>query len=361
MTFEYRHGALRMPAQALQRHSVRLGWALLASLLLHLIIIGDLAGLQWWAPLAADTPRFPLDVEFLPASAARGHGLRPASEPTRLKPRTPSISQAEPETEMVAAEPVRETSAATNQAEAAEAQKPPATVEAVASQSELEPSHDNSAQPLPRNGKLTYGFYWGKSRWLAGQAIHQWLVEDGYYTLTSTVRTTGLFQLLHPIKLVEISKGKISGGSLRPLQFSTQLNEYPPAVSIFDWEAGSYRWFRGKTSFTQVLSKNSYDKIAYLYQLYLNPRTENYYSAEITLGRGLEHYDILNLGEEDIEIEGRTHRSIHLRRATASPAMEQIDIWLATSMNRLPLKMTYANQAGDQFEQLLAADSLPIQ
>jgi hypothetical protein len=41
--------------------------------------------------------------------------------------------------------------------------------------------------------------------------------------------------------------------------------------------------------------------------------------------------------------------------------MEQVDIWLSTAMGNLPLKMTYANQAGDHFEQLITSGSLPAQ
>ena len=131
-------------------------------------------------------------------------------------------------------------------------------------------------------------------------------------------------------------------------------------MAIFDWEKSQYRWFRGQARFTQPLTKNSYDKISYLYQLYLAAQKEDYFSAEITMGRHLEHYDILNLGTEEIEIEGSKHQSVHLRRTTTSPEMEKVDIWLATNMDYLPLKMTYSNQAGDHFEQLLAAESLPV-
>lgn len=349
-----------MPVKTLHAHSVRLAWALLASLLLHLAIVGDLANLQWWHPFTpADRPSS-LDVQLLPAAASGTQRLLPAGEQAIPEPRPQAISQPPPDEEIPATPPMPETFIAAEPPDAAPEQNLTAGLQDVPAQPGVTPNDERITLRLPPNGKLTYRFFWGKSRWLAGQAIHQWLIENDYYSLTSTVSTTGLFQLLHPIKLVETSKGKISGDKLRPLQFSTQLNEYPPAVAIFDWERSHYRWFRGQAAFTQTLSKNSYDKISYLYQLYLATQKEDYFSAEITMGRHLEHYDILNLGMEEIEIDGSMHQSIHLRRTTTSPEMEKVDIWLATNMNYLPLKMTYANQAGDHFEQLIAAESLPI-
>jgi len=346
------------PAKALRGSALRLAWALLASLLLHLMLIGDLANLQWWRPFTrADTPG-PLDVQLLPAAASDKQRMHASGAPAIPEPPPRSNAEPDPDAGVLSAAPMPEAHIA-EPPETPQEQNLTADLPAVPAQPAVKPGEDKIARRLPPNGKLIYQFYWGKSRWLAGQAVHQWVIGNGYYSLTSTVSTAGLFQWLHPLKLVETSKGIISGETLRPLQFSTQLNEYPLAVAIFDWEKEYYRWFRGKTAFTQVLPKNSYDKISYLYQLYLAPRQEDYYSAEITMGRRLEHYDILNLGREEIEIEGNIYPSIHLRRATATPDMENVDIWLATDMDNLPLKMTYSNQAGDHFEQLIAGDSLP--
>lgn len=350
-----------MQVNTLHPHSSRLVRALLASLLLHLAIVGDLAKLQWWRPFAATDRPSALDVQLLPAPASGTQRSQPAGEPAVPEPPPQAILQPPPVAEMLALEPIPESFSAAEPQQTSLEQGLTAGFQAIPAPPAVTANDESMALRLPSNGKLTYRFFWGKSRWLAGQAVHQWLVENNYYSLTSTVSTTGVFQLLHPLKLVETSKGKISGDKLRPLQFSTQLNEYPPAVAIFDWEKNRYRWFRGQATFTQPLPKDSYDKISYLYQLYLAAQKEDYVSAEITMGRHLEHYDILNLGLEDLEIDGSIHQSVHLRGVSASPEREKVDIWLATDMNYLPLKMTYANQAGDHFEQLIAAESLPGQ
>lgn len=338
----------------------RLAWALLASLLLHLLVVGDIGHWwRWWQPFAPASAPSALDVELLPP-VTPARQLPPVADEQASVPAEPQPESEQPtDAQITNAAPTTETGFT---AEPARVPRDPAT--------ELTPAPDLSAnqqsddpvqQRLPPNGKLTYQFYWGKSRWLAGQAVHEWVIRRDGYTLTSTVSTTGIFQLIHPVKLVEVSQGKITGTTLRPLAFTTQLNEYPAAVSMFLWDKGQLRWFRGQASFTQTLPENSYDKISYLYQLYLAPQKEKYFSAEITMGRRLEHYDILNLGIEDIEIDGKPHQAVHLKRAVAAPDAEQVDIWLSTAMGHLPLKMTYANQAGDHFEQLITSGALPAQ
>jgi hypothetical protein len=217
---------------------------------------------------------------------------------------------------------------------------------------------DTIIQRLPPSGKLVYQFFWGQSRWLAGHATHDWVVKDGYYTLSSTVVTTGLFALLHPTRLVESAKGLVIGDKLRPLQFVTQLNEHPPAMAMFRWDRGEFRWFRNRTAFTQDLPADSYDKISFLYQLYLAQDKAALSSVHITMGVRLERYDIQNLGIEDIEIEAKAFNTLHLRKTASPNDASIIDVWLSKK-HGLPLKITHSIPDGNHFEQLIAAESLP--
>ncbi|MDD5175245.1 MAG: DUF3108 domain-containing protein [Sterolibacterium sp.] len=335
-------------------YSARFTWALLASLLIHLALIGDLTHLDWWQPTMPDSSAFPLEVQLSPSP-----GESPPLPSIVQVPAEQALSPQEISEAMnPAPAPIREqvisiVPADETQKNAADLRETPPTA--------LPPTQnsDRIAQRLPPSGKLVYRFYWGEARWLAGQAVHQWVIENGIYTLSSTVSTTGLIGLLRPIKLVEISQGMIIDDRLRPLKFSTQWNENPPAVSIFSWDKGNLLWSRGNASSIQPLSANSYDKISYLYQLYLAAAKENFFSPEITLGRHLEHYEIQDLGLEELEIDGRILPCIHLKRVTTSTDLENVEIWLSTTFNNLPIKMTYSNKSGDHFEQLISLDSVP--
>jgi len=350
--------------QTFHDHSVRFAWVLLASLLIHLALIGGIPNLHWWLPITQTDVIPSLEVRFSPTLVKNESPPAPKQVNFHAQPTPPS--QENPEMRVLTPSPILDNvvsidpPAPPGQPEETQNNKLADSLETPPTPLPLEQDNNKITQHLPSSGKLIYTFYWGKSRWLAGQAIHQWVIENGLYTLSSNVSTTGLFGLFHPTKLVETSKGIIIGERLRPLQFSTQLNEQPPAVAIFNWDKGYFRWFRDKASFTQPLPANSYDKISYLYQLYIATEKGKFFSADITMERQLEHYEIQNLGIEEVEIDGTILPSIHLKRSTSSPEMEHVDIWLSTTNNNLPIKMTYSNNAGDHFEQLISLDSIPL-
>ena len=333
-----------------QGYSIRLAWALLASLLIHLALVGDLVRPNWWRhPDSSSNLHHPLSVEL--ASPERSF---PAAAARRF-PSAPHPLEAARTFEQPL--PLAENAVSIDVVQAQQDENPDPPIEAAPAPAEQ--TTGGTLQRLPSSGTLEYRFYWGKARWLAGLATHQWVVDGGNYTLSSSVSTTGLFGLIQPVRLVETSQGSVVGDRLRPQMFITQLNEHPPAISYFNWTKGYFRWYRGTASFTQTLPASAYDKISFLYQLYLTPLKVDSYATAITTGRQLEHYEIRNLGVEEIEIDGKLYPSHHLKRITTSADMEQIEIWLSTRDN-LPVKMTYSNSAGDHFEQLIAAESIPV-
>jgi len=341
-------------ARAVHPHSRRLAWALAASLLLHLALVGDLVRPNWRYPDSSSNLQHPLSVELAPVAhersfpAAVARSFPPAQLPHRFEAE-PAFEQPLPLTENVIS---------IDAGRVPQDENPDPPIEAV--QVPVEQTTGGTLQRLPSSGKLVYQFYWGKSRWLAGLATHQWVVDNGNYTLSSTVSTTGLFGLIHPVRLIETSQGTIAGDRLRPQMFITQLNEHPPAISYFNWDKGYFRWYRGAASFTQTLPASAYDKISFLYQLYLTPLKDDSYATAITMGRRLEPYEIRNLGIEEVDVDGLAYPSHHLKRITTSADSEQIEIWLSTRDN-LPIKMVYSNSAGDHFEQLIAAESIPVE
>jgi len=337
--------------RALRRPSRRLAWALAASLLLHLALVGNVVRSKWWHPPGSSDLHQPLNVELAAPTGSFPAAVAHAFPPTQPTPRRA------PEPVFEQPLPLAENAVSIDVGQAQQDENPDPPIEAAPAPAEQ--TTGGTLQRLPSSGTLEYRFYWGKARWLAGLATHQWVVDGGNYTLSSSVSTTGLFGLIQPVRLVETSQGSVVGDRLRPQMFITQLNEHPPAISYFNWTKGYFRWYRGTASFTQTLPASAYDKISFLYQLYLTPLKVDSYATAITTGRQLEHYEIRNLGVEEIEIDGKLYPSHHLKRITTSADMEQIEIWLSTRDN-LPVKMTYSNSAGDHFEQLIAAESIPV-
>ncbi len=332
--------------------SVRLAAALLASLSMHLLLVAQLVDLHWPRSTGSAGAAWVLEAHLAPAGVGQRLAAPELSPPYSPRPSLEASAVAPPTMpqqlagKALAAEPA---------ADAVDAPLSPGLA-AVPAQAPL--PQESPALELSPHGKLNYQFYWGRSRWLAGEASHEWVIANGYYSFTSIVRSTGLFGLLRPVQLVETAKGMLVGDSLRPLQFSTQFNDKQAALVMFNWDKGSIRTYGAQGSTTQSLPASSYDKISFLYQLCLTRDMRALSLVHITTGRQLDDYAIEDLGLETVEIGERSYPSIHLRRAAPLQGGLEFDIWIS-EQHRLPLKMAYATVAGDYFEQLISADSMP--
>lgn len=344
----------------------RFAWALLASLLLHAALIGDLARLRW--PAAESLVSLSaLEVSFrdVPtidkrASAIIAEPMSPQASARERKPppAPPAADVAASPSPMPAADaqPPHEDIISADLAEPAPA---PALPEATEAAAPPPPAVAETANPdLPPRGALTYRFYWGRSRWLAGQAVHQWLVQGRRYTLSSYIQTTGLFWLLRPLQLLETAKGTLVGNRLRPEMFSTQLGADVVLVASFNWEKNYFRWFDHSGSARQELPPDAYDKISFLFQLFLHRESHGLSSAHISMGRRLDPYTVANLGIEEVDIDGTPHPAAHFRTTASAIDTGVIDVWLS-SAHGIPVKMTYTTGDGEYFEQLIEPDSLP--
>jgi hypothetical protein len=336
------------------RDVARLAGSLLASLLLHLALVVDISELHWPQATGPATPAAPLEVRFSPLSSLK---VKPAPTTQRLPPVKPTTrTQTSEEAHIPQPLPVVE-----NIISGELTAVPPAPTFVAPPESSPAPSAEpqkTTIQRLPASGKLVYQFYWGEARWLAGRAVHEWVVEGDRYSFSSNVTTTGLFALLHPTRLVETANGLVVGGRLRPLHFSTQLNDYPPILAVFNWQKNYFHWYRNQAAFTQNLPADAYDKISFLYQLYLAEDKDRLSSAHVSTGKELEQYDIENLGRVELEIEGRIFPTLHLRKPASAANSDVIDVWLSTT-HKLPIKITQSNTAGYHFEQVISVESMP--
>jgi len=329
------------------------GWALLTSVLLHLAVIGNVV--HWRCPLANTAVALPPPLELHLAAAA--DTAAPAASPIAPARRALPTPAAPAPAAPVPPPAVENTLSAVLPEPMLTV--PPPDPMTIAPTLPAAPTPPSAARRLPQSGTLSYRFFWGKARWLAGEASQQWLIEDDRYTLSSTVTTTGLFGLLRPFHMVETAKGNVVGDRLRPLQFTMQLNNDMRMVAMFNWEKGYFRWYDGRVANTQPLPANSYDKISLLFQLYIDRGIERLAALHLSLGRRLEASVVEDRGLEEVDIDGTAHVARHLHRPGSAADPGAVDIWLSHAYG-LPVKMSYANGNEVYFEQVITADSLPV-
>ncbi|MDR2001244.1 MAG: DUF3108 domain-containing protein, partial [Zoogloeaceae bacterium] len=79
--------------------------------------------------------------------------------------------------------------------------------------------------PLPGYARITYRVSYGEGGVQVGSSIQE-LRHDGVrYAMRSHMETTGIFWLLKPVQMTNVSKGEIVAGGFRPNEFSvTRFN-----------------------------------------------------------------------------------------------------------------------------------------
>ena len=212
-----------------------------------------------------------------------------------------------------------------------------------------------SERTLPRQGELTYDLYWSKDRWRVGKASHRWSTDRaGHYRLSSESKTTGLFALLQPLTISDESYGQLSDRGLTPSLYVTRANDEASAEVYFDALANRIRFY-SKTvpRLAHAVDGRVFDKLSFLYQLYLRPPQERIFSVMITLGYRVETYVIESVGEEEIDTGLGRLSAVHLRRTGLGPEDDHVEVWLAPAMDFLPVKLLFFNSRGQYYEQTI--------
>ena len=212
---------------------------------------------------------------------------------------------------------------------------------------------NSNERRLPQQGELTYSLYWSKDRWLVGKAIHRWSVDSGgHYTLSSESKTTGLFALLHPLTISDETHGYLTDQGMAPFHYVTRANDEPAATVHFDRQTSRIRFYLNNVPrLTAAVDGKVFDKLSFLYQLYLMRPQERTFTIMITLGYRIEPYVIETVGEEQIETGLGSMNAVHLKRINLGPGDDHVEVWLAPAMDFLPVKLLFFNDRGQYYEQ----------
>ncbi len=208
---------------------------------------------------------------------------------------------------------------------------------------------------LPQQGELTYNLYWSKDRWLVGQAVHRWSVDGGgHYILSSESKTTGLFALIHPLTIADETHGFLTDQGMAPFHYVTRANDEPAATVHFDRQTSRVRFYLNNVARpAATVEGRVFDKLSFLYQLYLMRPQEKTFTIMITLGYRIESYVIEAAGEEEIETGLGSMNAVHLRRINLAPGDDHVEVWLAPAMDYLPVKLLFFNDRGQYYEQTI--------
>lgn len=336
------------------RRSVRLwGWALAASLLLHLGLLG---GVAWRLPQWVSPPEPPpIDVQLVaapapvPAVAAvsppRRHMPPKPTAPrpvTHVPPPKPVAPPAEPE-----AEPVLEAAAPQAPADSSVASSV-ATIEAPPAPAE---SASDDVPPVPLNAlppriDLRFQVHYGLA---SGEQTLVWVNDGEHYTLTSVVGATGLTGIFYRGRFVQTSRGLITPRGLQPEEFWDQRGDRHSSAR-FDAAQGQITLMPEKGAPRHFAYQGTVqDALSLFFQFALTaPPPDGQQTYRVFNGKKLRDYAYEVRGEETLETALGTLRTLHLARVADSDG--RFEAWLAIDRHYLPVRVLRSDDKGREME-----------
>jgi hypothetical protein len=207
----------------------------------------------------------------------------------------------------------------------------------------------------PARLELQYKVVKGDDLFNLGSATYIWVSKNGGYTLTSITHGTGIFSLIQPGNLVQISQGKITPFGLAPDDFWIQRGRATPdktTAAHFDYARNTVTITKDNNAYSVPLKDNAQDILSVIFQLVVRSPFSEDMLLHVTSGKSLKPYHAIVIGEERIDTALGEINTLHLQRP-AEEGEDAIDMWLATDYNFAPVKIRIDHSKYGIVEQLI--------
>ena len=209
------------------------------------------------------------------------------------------------------------------------------------------------ASPVLAEGwqaRIVYQVRMGQGLWPVGEAEVQVSVGTKQYRIENQMRTTGLAALVKPLHWRSESHGTVREQHLQPRRFAFYRGEALNEQAQFVWGAKRLTLLRpGQEPQSKPLQPGAQDVLSLPFDLMLSP-PESSVDLQITTGKKAELYRFHRVGEATLQLQGQTVSTVHYQ-SEAQTDGEQTDVWLAPSLQRLPVKIRQVTASGDVGEQ----------
>lgn len=179
--------------------------------------------------------------------------------------------------------------------------------------------------------------------------VHEQLRHgNGSYELTETWRGKGLYRLLGKAK--RSSRGSVASDGLRPVEFVDERTGRDTARAWFDWQAGTLTMqYKGERR-SMPLPPHAQDRLSFVLALSFVPEGANPVTFNIADGKGgLSHHEYRLAGRETVRTPAGEFDALKLVREKEN---ERAEIWLATQLGRLPVRVLVTERNGTRYDQV---------
>jgi hypothetical protein len=197
------------------------------------------------------------------------------------------------------------------------------------------PARVEIAYEIARNGKTI--------------ADAQHLVEHNgrIYQITETLKGRGVLALRGSTR--RTSRGIVSAEGLKPLEFTDERTGRNTARAKFDWQARTVvMQYKGEPR-AEPLPAQAHDRLAFVFDFAFAPLPTGEVAFDLLDGRGLSRHVYKVDGHERIKTPAGEFATLKLLRGTED---ERAEIWLATDLSLLPLRIFIVEKDGTRYDQV---------
>lgn len=190
---------------------------------------------------------------------------------------------------------------------------------------------------------MRYVVQLGEGGFTAGQAVYVWHLQQGRYSLVSTLQASGITALFVQGRAVQVSEGEVDAFGLRPEQYWLKRAESKQDSARFIWAQN--RLDLGSRRGMHPVTPQAQDLLSFPFHLAMTAREgEADFTLGVTNGRRYREYSFHNFGREEIELRGRTLETLHLQGSR--PGEGSLDVWLDLGRSGLPAKVSIMDDKG---------------
>ena len=198
---------------------------------------------------------------------------------------------------------------------------------------------------LPGRVEIRYAVQYGEGGFTAGEARYLWESRNGRYTLVSTIEAKGLASLFISGRITQASEGSVNAGGLQPDQYTENKGERRQEPARFLWPENQLILSGNRGSV--ALLPQAQDLLSFPFQLAVTAReNEGEFSMAVSNGRKLQRYRFRVVGEERLNLPGRSVETLHLQGSRDGAGT--LDVWLDRNAASLPVQVRTLDQKGKQ-------------
>jgi hypothetical protein len=181
------------------------------------------------------------------------------------------------------------------------------------------------------------------------------LEHDGRsYRITETSKGRGILALRGTTR--RTSRGVVSPQGLRPLEFTDERTGRQTARVHFDWDTKTVTQEYKAGPRTEPLPAHAHDRLAFIFDFAFAPGRSREVAFDLVDGRGQSQHVYRLGGQERIATPIGEFQATRFVRANGT---ERTEIWLASELSYLPLRILVVDEDGTRFEQVTTKISTP--